>query len=136
MSTRSLALLAVLCAGCAAVTARPGASYVAEGLHHVLTTAVVARDADGAAVEVMLQSLRDAPGNLAVMLLRRDGELTIVAEWRSADDARHAGGALFEVLFEAADFERLEVTVEEVPNSRSASSHHSGASSQIARDAP
>jgi hypothetical protein len=70
------------------------------------------------------------------MLLRRDGQLTIVAEWRSVDDARRAGGELFEVLFEAAEFERLEEPSEEVPNSGSASSRRSGASSQIAARKP
>lgn len=110
---RALALLALLTAGCATTAARPGGSYVAGGAHHVLTTFVVksgaaaATTVDEAALDATLQSLRDAPGNLAVMLLRRNGELTIVAEWRSADDARRAGGELFEVLFEAAEFESV-----------------------------
>jgi hypothetical protein len=97
-------LLALLTGSCATADALPGARYVAEDLRHVVTIRTFETDA-AAAAEV--ESLRSRPGNLAVLLLRRDGRILVLAEWRSAEEARRGGmaGEEYDVLFEAAEFD-------------------------------
>lgn len=102
-----LLLLALLAGSCATAGVVPGASYVAEDVRHVVTM----REFDSSAeAEAAVQSLRTQPGNLVVLLLRRDGRLLVIAEWRTAGDAQRGGilGQQFDVLFEAAEFDKGE----------------------------
>jgi quinol monooxygenase YgiN len=135
---RSLMAAVVLVASCTSSTPLPGPMFVSEGAHHVTTITIVAVAATeeaaqySALVRPGADAMRDAPGNISVSILRRpagnDVELTIIAEWTSADRVRRCHGDPkcarlletsstrdFDVLFEAIEVEPLpEGTVQPV----------------------
>jgi quinol monooxygenase YgiN len=118
-------LVALLIAtGCRTVPSPPGPLFVAEGIHHFeVVTAVAPNSAnapDEAAIRAAVQAMRTMPGNLAVSLLRGNGEWMVISEWRSQEDAQQCARDAtctrllettatrdFEVLFEATQFDAV-----------------------------
>jgi hypothetical protein len=109
-----IAVLLLIASGCSSAVTESRPIFVAEGFDHVtmIATLVTGGDDGEMVVRAAAEAMRDAPGNLAVSVLRgANGELTLTSEWLTEAHARDAARLLktaepqyFEVLFESSQF--------------------------------